>query len=149
MRFFIRKNPRNDQQWKLLASDNSLPFVVLPECEMNIHRLEHILALTTAYRAGKMREIMMEHEVVRWIKESNLSIIRFGNTRHRVTYYEAQVNPLASQELLFGLTLTFRERSHASMFKQAWDTGEGGLIRFNHYVNPRTLGNFHPEALAA
>lgn len=116
----------------LLVSENSLPMFNLSSLDTPIHvnHLEYVMRRVIDAQQANARELLLDHPVIKFIKDNNFKVTRFSNTRHRVTYHEAGENALASQELLLGLTFTFVERSHAMAFKLAWSGGQEGVIEY-------------------
>lgn len=132
MRVFLKASSWKDQSWQLLVSENSLPMFKLSSLDTPIHvnHLEYVMRRVIDAQQANARDLLMVHPVVQFIKDNNLKVTRFSNTRHRATYGEACENALASQELLLGLTFTFTDRSHAMMFKLAWSGGQEGVIEY-------------------
>lgn len=120
MRFFLRPDPKCDQRFAILITENSLPQLKVDKTVWHVGQLEDVVRMAIDWQAKKARNAVLDHPAIAWIKETNSKVTRFASTRHRVRFYESLSNPLTSQELLLGVSFLFEDRSRAMAFKLAW-----------------------------
>jgi hypothetical protein len=114
-----------------------LPKVEIMGGPIDIANLEYLVREAIRVQQKVARNLLVEGSVVAWIRETSSAVHKFANTKHRVAYDEKFTNPLDSQDLLLGVTFTFKDKARSAMFKQAWGSGEGGLIKLNPGKRPR------------